>query len=137
MPFNLEQFKSGTPAYTRDGRKATFVGICEDCRKDSQLVVNLSDSGTPDSYYLSGEVSNAFTSNSDLVSMQNSFEHIKSGDPVMVWSADAHPLKAKLRLFVAPEELGGSIEAKVQHHLYTGIYPNCLPVQEYIDTYLK
>ena len=37
-PFNLEAFKAGQKALTRDGRVATCVVICEECEKSRGLV---------------------------------------------------------------------------------------------------
>jgi hypothetical protein len=42
-PFNLEAFKQGQKALTRDGRVATFIGVCEDCRADEQLIYTLKE----------------------------------------------------------------------------------------------
>lgn len=48
QPFNLEAFKAGQKALTRDGRVATFVGICEECPNKEQLIayIDWSDGST-------------------------------------------------------------------------------------------
>jgi hypothetical protein len=35
---DLETFKAGQKAVTRDGREATYIGICENCLGDEALV---------------------------------------------------------------------------------------------------
>ena len=41
IPFDLDKFKAGQKALTRDGRVATFIGICEQCKIDLKLIIVL------------------------------------------------------------------------------------------------
>jgi hypothetical protein len=41
MCFNLEAFKAGQKAATRDGSIATFIGICENCCSDEVLIFSV------------------------------------------------------------------------------------------------
>lgn len=87
MKFNLEAFKAGQKALTRDGRVATFVGICEECGSfQRKLVANIKDNIGTTSYSLGGRVYPTGHSNKDLVSMVSRHQHfIDSYDPEDTW----------------------------------------------------
>lgn len=86
--FNLEDFKNGKKALTRDGRVATFVGICDECSDDYKLLAIIAGHNSVSSYFLSGNVyeNRKLDSDSDLVSMVSRHQAlIDSYDPEDTW----------------------------------------------------
>ena len=86
-PFDLEAFKKGQKALTRDGRVVTFVGVCDECAKQSKLIVNMQGCSSTDACNLDGEFyTNKSQSPYDLVSMVSRHQHlIDSYDPEDTW----------------------------------------------------
>ena len=86
-PFNLEDFKKGQKALTRDGRVVTFVGVCDECAKQNKLIVNMQGCASTDAYNLDGAFyTNKAQSSYDLVSMVYRHQHlIDSYDPEDTW----------------------------------------------------
>lgn len=68
-PFDLEAFKAGQKALTRDGRVATFVGICEKCKIDRQLIVFIKGKKQVDSFGMNGQFCSESPSSFDLIEM--------------------------------------------------------------------
>ena len=68
-PFDLEAFKRGQKALTRDGRVATFIGICEECPTQEKLIAHISWSDSITSYSLGGAYGSRNEYDYDLVSM--------------------------------------------------------------------
>lgn len=90
IPFNLERFKAGQKALTREGHVATFVGICEKCENFYRLLVLIEGDDQVTSYSLNGEMHNCIgtysASRYDLVSMVSRHQHlIDSYDPEDTW----------------------------------------------------
>lgn len=90
IPFDSEKFKSGQKALTRDGRVATFIGICEKCENFHRLLVLIEGDDQVTSYSLNGEMHNCIgtysVSRYDLVSMVSRHQHlIDSYDPEDTW----------------------------------------------------
>ena len=73
-PFNLESFKAGQKALTRDGRVATFVGICEACEEFSRLLVLIQGDDQVMFLNLDGKFEEN-TSRYELVSMVPRHQH--------------------------------------------------------------
>ena len=89
-PFNLESFKAGQKALTRDGRVATFVGICEACEEFSRLLVLLEGEDQVMFYSLKGTFEQSIgtytESRYDLVSIKSRHQHlINSYNSEDVW----------------------------------------------------
>lgn len=89
-PFNLEAFRNGQKALTRDGRVATFIGICEGCEEFSRLLVLLEGDDQVMFFSLNGKFEQSIgTYNEtryDLVSMVSRHQHlIDSYDPEDMW----------------------------------------------------
>ena len=90
LPFDLESFKAGQKALTRDGRVAMFVGICEACEEFSRLLVLLEGEDQVMFYSLKGTFEQSIgtytESRYDLVSMKSRHQHlIDSYDPEDTW----------------------------------------------------
>ena len=88
--FNLEAFKAGQKALTRDGQQATFIGICEGCEEFSRLLVLLEGDDQVMFFSLNGKFEQSIgTYNEtryDLVSMVSRHQHlIDSYDPEDTW----------------------------------------------------
>ena len=130
--FNLEQFMNGTPAYTRDGTKAEFVGYCDKCASGGKLVVFLAAYEFVKNYYENGQyIGGNSISDKDLVRMAGKYDHIKEGDLVVVWN-DAYDNKLLGRF--GREENGKAlcfISRTVESR-----WDNCLTVEEYAEKYL-
>ena len=67
--FNLEQFKKGVKARTRDGRIATFIGVCEECGEYSQVVAHVEGWSYVNTYTTNGTFMEYRDHKDDLVSM--------------------------------------------------------------------
>ena len=91
IPFNLEAFKAGQKALTRDGRVATFVGICKECHSRSRLCVHIQGCGHLYTYFESGIYPDETQlSPRDLVSMVSRHQSlIDSYDPEDTWQASS------------------------------------------------
>ncbi len=90
IPFNLEAFKSGQKALTRDGRVATFVAICEECEEFSRLLVLLKGEEQVMFFSLNGQFEQPIKtydeSRYDLVSMVSRHQAlINSYNPEDTW----------------------------------------------------
>ncbi len=90
IPFNLDAFKAGQKALTRDGRTATFIGICEGCEEFSRLLVLLEGDDQVMFFSLNGKFEQSTgTYNEtryDLVSMVSRHQRlIDSYDPEDTW----------------------------------------------------
>lgn len=68
-PFDLEAFKNGQKALTRDGRVATFVGVCEKCKPDYQLVAYVKGKTQVDTFSIGGQFYHESPSSFDLIEM--------------------------------------------------------------------
>lgn len=132
--FDLEAFKTGTPAYTRDGRKATFVGICERCEINSKLLAYIEGSPQVAQLFLDGRFDEYMDEPEDLVRMPTPYDHLKPGDLVMVWWNTEDPSTANVRKFHSVDETGRpqfiSIQGRVQ------VADNIMPIDEYAKEYL-
>lgn len=89
MKFDLEQFKQGVKARTRDGRIATFVGICEYCHEYQQIVVYVEGCPFVLSFNTNGKYMQDEVHVNDLVSMVSPWESV--------------PIDAKVRVKNHPE----------------------------------
>ena len=86
IPFDLEKFKAGQKALTRNGRVATFVGVCEDCEDSYKLIVHLCSDYETISYFLDGYFYKYIEDMYDLVSMVSRHQAlIDSYDPEDTW----------------------------------------------------
>ena len=84
--FNLEAFKNGKKALTRDGRVATFVGVCEKCPNNEKLIAHINWDDNITSYSLRGTYRSSKESDYDLVSMASRHQHlIDSYNPDDTW----------------------------------------------------
>ena len=69
-PFNLEEFKAGRKAYTRDGKIATFIGICDECSEEFKLIVHIEGYTECITHCLNGNYTkNGTGRKTDLISM--------------------------------------------------------------------
>lgn len=68
-PFDLEAFKAGQKALTRDGRVATFIGVCEECSELHQLIIHIERKKYTSALQESGTLFETALSAVDLVSM--------------------------------------------------------------------
>jgi len=93
-PFNLEQYKSGTPALTRNKLKSTYVGTCKLCRDDGKLVNHAEDAYHTFSTTLEGKYSPGRQSPNDLMSMVDLYSEFCIDDKVVVWCSGGSKLKA-------------------------------------------
>lgn len=89
IPFNLEAFKAGQKALTRDGRVATFIGVCKECYEYCQLIVSIDGTRLPMALHLNG-MHNAtlvgICDTYDLVSMVSRHHHlIDAYNPEDTW----------------------------------------------------
>ena len=66
-PFDLEAFKAGQKALTRDGRVATFVGICEKRKADYQIIVYVKGKTQVDAFNINGQFCHESPSSFDLI----------------------------------------------------------------------
>lgn len=83
-PFNLEAFKAGQKALTREGRVATFVGICEDCNDSGKVIFHVSGRQGVLSVPYSG--AHYVDWDDNLVSMVSRHQHlIDSYNPEDTW----------------------------------------------------
>ena len=57
-PFDLEAFKKGQKALTRDGRVATFVGVCENCGPWHRLFAHIKGETLARNYFGDGTYAN-------------------------------------------------------------------------------
>lgn len=57
-PFDLEAFKKGQKALTRDGRVATFVGVCEKCGPWHRLFAHIKGETLARNYFGDGTYAN-------------------------------------------------------------------------------
>lgn len=89
-PFDLEAFKAGQKAVTRDGRIVTFVGICDECAEQNKLVVRMQGCSSTDNYNLDGAFyTDKAQSAYDLVSIVSRHQHlIDSYDPEDTWQIE-------------------------------------------------
>lgn len=84
--FNLEAFKNGKKALTRDGRVATFVGVCEKCPNNEKLIAHINWDDNITSYSLRGAYRSSKESDYDLVSMVSRHQAlIDAYDPEDTW----------------------------------------------------
>lgn len=91
-PFDLEAFKQGRKALTRDGRVATFVGICKECRDSNRLIVHVQGYGAIFTYFVNGGYPDEDSAlhSFDLVSMVSRHQHlIDSYDSEDTWQASS------------------------------------------------
>lgn len=131
--FNLEQFKSGTPAYTRDGRKVTFLGICDKC-DIYPLVGHIEGNGQATNFTLSGGVLRYnSTSKDDLIRMESPYGHLKPGDLVMCWDKDSKPSEAVMRVFLGIDKDFCFVQA-LSGRRYS--VTTCMKLEDYIKQYL-
>ena len=89
-PFNLEAFKSGQKALTREGRVVTFVGICDRCKNHyCKLLVFIEGNAMITSYSLDGECYDYDGEGPfDLVSMVSRHQHlIEAYNPEDTWQS--------------------------------------------------
>ena len=89
-PFNLEAFKKSQKALTRDGRVASFAGICEQCEIYSQLLALLEGDDQVMFFSLDGKFEQSIgeynTSRYDLVAMASRHQAlIDSYNPEDTW----------------------------------------------------
>lgn len=85
-PFDLEAFKAGQKALTRDGRVATFIGVCEECSKLYYLIIHIEGEKCTSVVQKSGTLFETATSAVDLVSMVSRHQAlIDSYDPEDMW----------------------------------------------------
>ena len=82
--FNLEQFKKGVKARTRDGRTASYIGICEDCGHYNLLVAHIEGYCNVDTFNTNGTFMEYGTHKYDLVSMVSPWEGVPIGARVRV-----------------------------------------------------
>lgn len=91
IPFNLEAFKAGQKALTRDRRLATFVGFCEECDGFRSLVYSAYSEDSFRTSLVTTSKDGLFlnygqNSKYDLVSMVSRHQHlIDSYDPEDTW----------------------------------------------------
>lgn len=69
MKFDLDKFKAGQKALTRDGRVATFVGVCGECKPDYKLIVYIEGKTQVDTFSLDGRFYHESPSSFDLIEM--------------------------------------------------------------------
>lgn len=85
-PFDLEAFKKGHKALTRDGRVATFIGVCEECSELHQLIIHIERKKYTSALQESGTLFESALSAVDLVSMVSRHQHlIDAYDPEDTW----------------------------------------------------
>lgn len=88
IPFDLENFKAGQKALTRNGRIATFIGVCNECRASNRLVAHIHGYDSVFTYFASGVYPDEDNRYSlyDLVSMVSRHQAlIDSYDPEDTW----------------------------------------------------
>lgn len=86
--FNLNKFKAGQKALTRDGRTVTFIATCEECSTDSQLIVLIEGKHKCSTCGLDGKYTKSTTQTDDydLVSMVPRHQAlIDAYDPEDTW----------------------------------------------------
>lgn len=82
-PFDLEAFKAGQKALTRDGRVVTFVAICDTCEYRERMVVKIDGLSHVSAYPIDGI---CFNQKMHLVSMVSRRQAlIDSYDPEDTW----------------------------------------------------
>lgn len=85
-PFDLEAFKKGHKALTRDGRVATFIGVCEECSELHQLIIHIERKKYTLALQESGTLFESALSAVDLVSMVSRHQAlIDAYDPEDTW----------------------------------------------------
>lgn len=83
--FDLEAFKAGQKALTRDGRIATYVGFCKECDFNFKVMVHIENDGRCFPYKADGVFFN-INDKMDLVSMVSRHQHlIDSYNPEDTW----------------------------------------------------
>ena len=84
-PFDLEAFKAGQKALTRDGRVATFVGFCKECDFNFKVMVHIENDGRCFPYKADGVFFN-INDNMNLVSMISQHQElIDNYNPEDTW----------------------------------------------------
>lgn len=76
MTFDLEEFKAGVPAVTRNGIRVKFVGFCEECDRGYRLVAFIKGSNKTTSYFENGALYDYKKSEEDLVGMMSRHQHM-------------------------------------------------------------
>ena len=74
-PFDLEAFKNGQKALTRDGRKVTYAGWC-DGLDVYHLIAHIEGNSYVSTYTPEGKNNNTYDSRADLVSMVPRHQHL-------------------------------------------------------------
>lgn len=90
MRFNIEDFKKGMPATTRDGRNAAFIGICEQCGEDYQLAAHVEGRLNVTEYFLDGKFKKEFGHELDLISMYHPAQDWPVDTKVWCWGEGKH-----------------------------------------------
>ena len=76
MKFDLEKFKAGMKASTRDGRTVTFIAICETCDPYDQVLAHVEGRLSVDAFHKDGTFSRFMSYDTDLISMVSPWEDV-------------------------------------------------------------
>jgi hypothetical protein len=87
MKFDLEQFKQGVNARTRDGRIATFIGMCKDCHDHNRVVTYIGGGCNVITFSTNGTYTKDEANENDLVSMVSPWENVPIDTKVKVRSS--------------------------------------------------
>lgn len=116
-PFNLEAFKQGQQALTRDGRTATFLAICADCSVDFRLILLLEGNHKPTTCGLDGRRTQSTTEidDADLVSMVSRHQAlIDAYNPEDTWQV--HTKQSGVWITIKEPDFDDTYEWRLRPH---------------------